>query len=144
MEIAKPGVPYASIAASTRASRPGGGAAKALVESSSAAAKAANRVSFGLADIMASWIGSLGAVLSSAAQNPGRGIRRDLSPRPKRQPRSAAPGSDFLRPTAQQPPAPGHPRHHNTRPEHPRKLSVALCDQAQPAHPPHRIHPPPP
>src|SRR3546814_9792555 len=65
MEIAKPGVPYASIAASTRASRPGGGAAKALVESSSAAAKAANRVSFGLADIMASWIGSLGAVIRS-------------------------------------------------------------------------------
>src|SRR3546814_20406671 len=77
MEIAKPGVPYASIAASTRASRPGGGAAKALVESSSAAAKAANRVSFGLADIMASWIGSLGAVVSSAARPPGRGIRRD-------------------------------------------------------------------
>src|SRR3546814_19523678 len=81
MATAKPGGPYACIAASTRASRPGGGAAKALVENSSAAAKAANRVGFGLADIMASWIGFLGADTSSAARNPGRGTRRDFSPR---------------------------------------------------------------
>src|SRR3546814_10520005 len=128
MEIAKPGVTYASIAASRRASRPGGGAAKALVESSSAAAKAAKRVSFGLADIMASWIGSLGAVISSAARNPGRGIRRDLSPRSKWQPRSAEPGSDLLRTPPQQPHAPGPQRQYIDRQEHPRQRAVALCD----------------
>src|SRR3546814_15621155 len=105
MEIAKPGVPYASIAASTRASRPGGGAAKALVESSSAAAKAANRVSFGLAAIMASWIGSLGAVMSIAERNPEPGIRLDLSTRPQRQPRFAEPGFTLQ----QTPPRPPHP-----------------------------------
>src|SRR3546814_13835326 len=110
MATAKPGGPYACIAASTRASRPGGGAAKALVENSSAAAKAANRVGFGLADIMASWIGFLGADISSAARNPGRGIRRDFSPRSQGPPRLAEPASDLLRALPQQPPAPGHPR----------------------------------
>src|SRR3546814_13120459 len=126
MEIAKPGVPYASIAASTRASRPGGGAAKALVESSSAAAKAANRVSFGLADIMASWIGSLGAVISSAARNPGRGLSRDLSPRSKCQPRSAEPGSALPRTPHQQPPHPGHQRHYIHPQEPPRPPPAPL------------------
>src|SRR3546814_2740082 len=83
MATAKPGVPYACIAASTRASRPGGGAAKALVVNSSAAAKAANRVGFGLADIMASWIGFLGTDISSAARNPGDGKRARLTSRPQ-------------------------------------------------------------
>src|SRR3546814_17975518 len=57
MEIAKPGVPYACIAASTRASRPGGGSARAPVASNSPpAAMAAHRRSFVMVITLAPWI----------------------------------------------------------------------------------------
>src|SRR5690606_25634497 len=128
MAIAKPGVPYSCIAASTRASRSVGGAAKALVESSSAAAKTANRVDFSLENIIASWTG-VAATPEHSGYPCGSGHGRDGFPgrsiAAMAAPTTAVPAGiissrgDSIRAPPQQPHAPGHQRQHVDGEEHP-------------------------